>query len=106
RYVQVGECEAGPVGARCDGGRARGIWQQHKSACPSVWEQEPGSIEELREGARCASRLMYGALRRCRTRAPSALVGAFSGYAGASCNWAPARKRERTVWGFAARLGG
>ena len=105
RYVQVGECETGPVGARCDAGRARGLWQQHRSACPSVWELEPGSVDELREGARCASRLMYAATRRCSRRAPTLLVGGFSGYAGASCNWHKAHQRERTAWLFAGKLG-
>src|SRR5690606_18816635 len=37
-YVHDGRCSEGPVGARCDDGRARTAWQLHRSACPSVWE--------------------------------------------------------------------
>lgn len=36
RYVLDGYCEQGPVGARCDGGRARGAWQVH-SWCRALW---------------------------------------------------------------------
>jgi len=105
RYVQAGQCETGPVGARCDNGKARGLWQQHQSACPQAWATTPGSAEDLQKGAQCASRLLGSALHRCRSRAPSVLFGAFSGYAGASCTWGHARKREATAWQFARRLG-
>src|ERR1700759_5427543 len=37
QYVHEGRCDDGPVGARCDGGRAHGPWQQHQS---SVYPQE------------------------------------------------------------------
>jgi hypothetical protein len=106
KYVQIGRCDLGRPGERCDNGRARGLWQQWRVACPAAWATEPGSPEALREGARCASRLMYAAHRRCVSRASTALQGAFSGYAGASCTLRDAPARERTAWQLAARLGG
>jgi|SRR5690606_39971735 len=104
-YVTEGRCSEGPVGMRCDGGRAIQAWQQWQPACPAAWRLPHGSREQLNESARCASRLLVSALRRCRSRAPSVLAGAFSGYAGASCVWKPAQRRERTARNFMGRLG-
>lgn len=107
RYVQTGKCETGPEGMRCDGGKARGLWQQWEVACPAAWQREPGSTEELWEGAKCASRLMYSAYTRCSGKAPTLLQGAFSGYRGGRvnhCTWKRAAGREKTAFDFTARL--
>jgi len=89
RYVQEGRCSDGPVGERCDEGRARGPWQLHRATCPALWRTPPGSPEALRAGARCAVSLWRYALRRCRGRHPGGdLQGAYAGYrGGASCSW-------------------
>lgn len=106
RYVQEGRCADGPAGARCDQGLARGTWQVHRQACPRAWAERSGSAGEVREGARCAARLLRAAKWRCAGRAPGEWWGAFSGYAGAACDWAGARKRVRTMESMVARLGG
>jgi hypothetical protein len=69
RYVLEDRCSDGPVGQRCDGGRATGPWQVH-GFCSAAWA--PGKKETRRmlphkrlvAGARCALRI--GALGRCR----------------------------------------
>lgn len=112
RYVHVGACETGPKGMRCDPHPRTGVrqsigpWQQQRSACPAVWALPEGSDEMIFEAARCASARLQSALRRCQQRAPTPLVGAYSGYRGASCNWHKAPARERTALQIAARLGG
>lgn len=105
RYVQAGECHRGPVGARCDDGKARGPWQQHAAACRELWASEPGSEDAVKAGARCASRLLNSAMRRCRSRNQDPLAGAYSGYAGASCIAPWSYRRANTARGFMGRLG-
>lgn len=95
-YVQSDLCETGPVGMRCDSGKARSPYQLHQSACPALWKLPKGDPAGIFVGAKCASRLLASAQRRCASRAPTNLMGAYSGYAGASCVWEPARRRERT----------
>lgn len=98
RYVIEARCSEGPPGARCDEGLARGPFQQHASACPRAYRHPEGSRESLREEARCAVRLLTGALRRCRGRHPAGdWAGAFSGYRSASCEWKPAARRAQTM---------
>lgn len=87
-YVWQGRCSDGPVGERCDEGRARGPWQQHRAACPALWRTEPGSPAAIQAGARCAVGLWRSARRRCRGRHPRGeLAGGYAGYRGASCTW-------------------
>jgi len=105
RYVIEGRCDEGPVGARCDEGLARGPFQQHASACPRAYRHPEASRESLREEARCAVRLLTGALRRCRGRHPAGnWAGAFSGYRSASCAWKPAARRQKTLWAMHRKL--
>ena len=112
RYVGDDRCLDGPVEARCDPHRktgipqAKGYFQAHRSVCPQLWELEPASVEWIRYSARCASGRMSGAYLRCRARAVSPLAGAFAGYRGADCTWAPARRRAVDATRFAAVLGG
>jgi hypothetical protein len=107
KYVHMARCDTGPRGKReCDSGKALGLFQVHRAACRPAWAVEPGSHDELRESAKCAARLLRYAHNRCVSRAPTALQGAFSGYAGASCTLRDAPARERTAWLIAARLGG
>jgi hypothetical protein len=64
-YVGAG-CLVIPKGApNCDGGRALGYWQLHRSTCPAAWRFPPWTIESLREQVTCAARLYQGAASRC-----------------------------------------
>lgn len=92
RYVIEGRCHDGPVGARCDGGLARGPWQVHQW-CRQAWEPEDGSQASLDGGAYCALRLMVAGMRRCGT-----IEGAFAGMRGTSeCSSGWARERAQAV---------
>lgn len=92
-YVQDG-CLEVPKGAPdCDGGRAATPWQLHHSACPSLRDFPLGSYEWLSVGAKCADRQFAAAYHRCHL----GWWGAFSGYAGARCDWRWAEKRKDTM---------
>lgn len=99
RYVLDGYCEQGPVGARCDGGRARGAWQVH-SWCRPLWDVSATDPGRHLAGARCA----IGLLRRGRAKCGS-LAGAFGAYAGVGCRWRGGPARARTTAHLEARLG-
>jgi hypothetical protein len=112
RYVLEGRCKDGPKGSRCDWNyltrspRARGPWQLW-SWCTDAWRHPDGSIESLRSGARCASRLLAGAKQRCLGRHPAGdWAGAYSGYRNGACTWAPAAGRARRMAAIEARLRG
>ncbi len=101
RAVLEGHCERMPKGQQCDGGYARGPWQVH-GWCSRGWALADGSYAALEEQGRCAVRLLQGRLAGCRR----GWEGAFSGYAGSSCAWPPARKRAeemREVLAFLAQ---
>lgn len=96
-YVATGNCAAGPAGARCDNGRARTVFQVWKTACPDVWQTDPGSEAEMRTGAYCAARLLSSALRFCtEVGEPPNWPGAYGRYAGQGCGWIGGQKREMT----------
>jgi len=101
RYVWVGDCMRGPVGARCDPhrgvSRARTAWQLHRAACPRAWSLPHGSTAEVCAAAECAASLLQGAAHRCRNRAVSPEAGAFSGYAGISCTRPGSVRRARRM---------
>lgn len=99
RYVVDGHCSDGPAGTRCDNGRARHPWQVHRSACPSAWALAEDDPRALERSAACAVRLLRGARGRCRGQHQAGdWAGAFSSYGrGASCTWAPAAGRVRTM---------
>ena len=109
RYVLDGHCEQGPVGARCDGGRARGPWQVW-AWCKAGWAAPDGSREAIREQARCAVRLLRSSsascARVCRSTGAGCrpLLAAFSGYAGRGCEWPRAAARVRTAGLVEGRL--
>ena len=105
KYVQEGRCSEGRPGERCDNGKARTFAQLHYAACPAAWQLEPGTVAELDAAAKCASRLLAAALRRCRSRNADPLAGSFSGYAGASCVAPWANRRANTARVFMGRLG-
>lgn len=102
RYVLDGHCEQGPVGAQCDGGRARGPWQVW-AWCKGAWEAKDGSPEEKLEGAKCAIRLLRTSrtdcARVCKATGSGCkpLHAAFSGYAGRGCDWPHAARRVSTT---------
>jgi len=97
RFVIEGRCADGPRGQRCDGGKARGVFQLHQSACPEAWVLEDGSTESMRAEARCAIRLLRWNAARGKGRAPSRLHAAFAGYAARDWNWSGAAKRVATA---------
>lgn len=98
RYVMEGRCQDGPIGSRCDPdryGRAQslGAWQQRQRACPAVHRAPPGSVQQIRAGAKCADRLLRGAMHRCGRRASSPESAAFAGYRSWDCTWRGGPKR-------------
>jgi hypothetical protein len=106
--VLEGHCERMPSHSRCDQGRARGVWQAWRVACPAAYAYEAGTPESLLAEAKCAANNLYSARNRCITRADDAWSGMFSGYRGASCTWAPAARRVQTfrvVLAMIRRLG-
>jgi hypothetical protein len=90
-----------PAGQRCDGGRARGLFQLHLAACRKAYEWPDGTIESFREEVRCvdrqlrhhASRVMYD-LKACSEPDRAA----FTGYAGRRCDWKGALPRLATSY--------
>ena len=108
-YVQLGRCADGPRGkAECDGGRARSLWQLHRSACSALWEVSDGSEESTRVAAQCAARQLTRSYYWCTrpgSQALTALSGMFAAYAGvSSCVWSGADKRVRDLELFRARV--
>ena len=65
----------------CDEGRARGIWQLHRAACPKAYEFEAGSQESLLLEAQCAKSLYGWAFSECKT-----VPGAFAMLGGLACS--------------------
>lgn len=104
RYVLDGHCEQGPIGARCDGGRARGPWQVW-SWCRGAWAHPAGPAgarASLRAEARCAVGLLRAARTRC---AAEGWPGVFAGYRRlASCRWSGATRRVATLHVAESRL--
>ncbi|HEX7671403.1 MAG TPA: hypothetical protein VF395_17540 [Polyangiaceae bacterium] len=97
RFVIEGRCADGPPGQRCDGGRARGVFQLHESACREAWKLEDGSVPSIRAEARCAIRLLRWNADRGKDHTPSRLHAAFAGYAAREWNWDGAAKRVETA---------
>jgi hypothetical protein len=100
RYVLDGYCAQGPVGARCDGGRARGAWQNW-SHCKALWAVPENHPSRHIEGARCAIRLLRAGRQQCGD-----LAGAFGVYAGAGCKWKGGKARAKTTLAVEGRLRG
>lgn len=100
RYVLDGFCEQGPVGARCDGGRARGAWQVH-SWCRALFAGPENAPGRHLAGAQCAIRLLRSGRQQC-----GSLAGAFGVYAGAGCKWRGGKQRAQTVAVIEGRLRG
>ena len=102
RYVLDGHCEQGPVGARCDGGRARGAWQVW-AWCRPLWAGPENAPGRHLAGARCAAGLLRSSraacARVCRQTGSgcAAHKAMFSGYAGRGCEWPRAAVRVQTM---------
>lgn len=109
RYVLDGYCYQGPVGARCDGGRARGAWQVW-SWCRPLWDVPETAPSRHLAGARCAVRRLRSAradcARVCRQTGSGCRphIAAFSGYAGRGCDWPGATGRVKTMARIEAAL--
>lgn len=112
KYVTEG-CKVIPKGAaNCDTdykGRVRALtpWQLHERTCPEVFATEPGSIENIRAGIRCAAKTFRGAYYFCDGKNPHGkIAGAFSGYRSLSlgCTWQPAYQRSLDYTTTLARL--
>jgi hypothetical protein len=103
KLVMEGHCDQLPKGMQCDGGKALGVWQLHKEACPAAWALATpnggpeGQRESLHEQARCAIRLLRWNAKRGKGAAPSELRAAFAGYAARPWDWEGAEVREKTV---------
>lgn len=89
RYILENRCSEGPVGERCDNGRARNFLQIHRVACPDAWKLPWGSDESLRLEAQCAISLYHFGEHRCRSAS-----GAYGIYAGTSCAWSGSVSRH------------
>lgn len=103
KLVMEGHCDQLPKGMQCDSGKALGVFQLHKEACPAAWALATpnggpeGQRESLHEQARCAIRLLRWNAQRGKGVAPTPLHGAFSGYAAQDWNWKGAEERVHTV---------
>ena len=104
RFVIEGRCSDGPPGQRCDGGKARGVFQLHEAACHDAWEREDGSIESIRAEAHCAIRLLRWNAERGQGHAASRAHAAFAGYAAREWSWDGAAKRVETARKIESRL--
>ncbi len=103
--VVSGHCERMPAGQRCDGLRARGIYQIHRAACPSAWAEPIGSTSSLRAETECAIRLLrYNAVRG-RDHALTPVHASFAGYGARPWDWTGADVRVRTVKKLLANWG-
>lgn len=96
RYVIEGRCKDGPVGARCDNGKARGIFQLHAATCPAAYAERAGSRSSLSAETACALRLLRWGGQQCRSHSLTPTLGAIGVYAGQGCHWSGAEKRVRT----------
>jgi hypothetical protein len=103
-YVGDGRCQDGPVGMQCDKDhrtgefRARSYWQLHQSACPKLWEQEPGSVGELRVAASCTARLLAGFAASSEADcSDTSWSTVFNRYGGRRCSWTGGVKRAATM---------
>lgn len=64
-YVGSDRCSDGPRGKdECDGGKARGFFQLHRSTCPVIWKMAP-SKERLILEATCALSYLEKSSRMC-----------------------------------------
>ncbi|HVU03264.1 MAG TPA: hypothetical protein VHE30_16000 [Polyangiaceae bacterium] len=97
RFVIEGRCKDGPPGQRCDGGKARGVFQLHRSACPDAWRLPDGSAESIRAEASCAIKLLRWNGKRGKGRAPSFAHAAYAGYGARDWSWDGADKRVETA---------
>lgn len=97
RFVIEGRCADGPPGQRCDGGKARGVFQLHAAACPDAWKLDAGSVESIHAEARCAIRLLRWNADRGKDHTPTRVHAAFAGYAAREWTWDGAAKRVETA---------
>lgn len=105
RYVLEGRCKDGPPGQRCDGGKARGVFQLHAATCPAAYALPEGSRGSLRAEATCALSLLRWGGQQCREHALTPVLGGLSMYAGRGCRWAGAERRAKTAAGLLAKWG-
>jgi hypothetical protein len=97
RFVIEGRCAQGPPGQRCDGGKARGVFQLHEAACREAWKLKDGSVESIRAEARCAIGLLRWNAERGKDLTPTRVHAAFAGYAARGWDWDGAAKRVETA---------
>lgn len=93
--VQEDRCHEMPRGQRCDGGRALGVWQLHRAACPAAWSERGNLLLQ----ARCAIRLLRAGRYQC-----GSLSGAFAFYGGRRCSWSGGFERAELTRKIFARL--
>ena len=104
RYVIDDRCSDGPVGARCDEGRATGPWQVHRSmarCARNAWDKSLPVTERYLAGAQCAlANWRYG-VARCKSDA-----GGFAAQGGVlvKCGAAWARRRVALMERIGGRL--
>jgi len=64
RYVLEDRCQDGPIGARCDRGKASGPWQVW-SWCKDAHDKSLTNAQRFEAGARCALRGYHQGARMC-----------------------------------------
>lgn len=92
QYVHEGRCDEGPVGARCDGGRAHGPWQQHQSSVfpRSDFDDMVGATAAATHlAAWHALKLLSGQFKSCQHIYPDPIASAIAGYAGTCISMSP-----------------
>jgi hypothetical protein len=98
RRIQEDRC----LPDECDAGKARGIWQLQRVACPDIWKHPP-SFERLKREAECARRVYYAAIERCEKFCQKAYSAGLSGYRGKCIN-RDTRLRTRAFEAYASIL--
>lgn len=101
--VHQGDCKP----HECDGGKARGPWQQHRNGRKDGdWEALIG-LEHSAFQAETASAQLYTSWRTCKGSGAPWLQGVINNYAGKSCTdtgWPGLEERQATWAKFRAKL--
>lgn len=102
--VLADRCDEMPAGQRCDGGKARGPFGLHRSACKSAYEHPAGSDESIQWEVRCTLGLLYFHSKRCLPHAASPLLAMFGGMGGSGCHAIGAARKVALARKIAADL--
>ena len=101
-----GHCDTLPAGMRCDRGKARGVYELHRAACPEAYKFNEATPESINAETRCAIRHLRYFAAKGKEHAINPMVAAFAGYAARPFSWPGAEKRTETYRAILQRLRG